>query len=126
MGIPEEIGIPEWEFRLVFAKTKVTFDENKELENRKKHKYSLMSAFHYFEALMLPIKHEPFMTSDSFVENGEVRHMHMGLHEGSVVVFVTTMREEEVVRVISFRRASNSESEEFFQQIAKIKLNKII
>ena len=83
MDFPE---IPAHEFRLILGRTRIEYDENKELSNRKKHGYSLKSAVHYFEQLLLPIEPKPFMTSDSFIENGEVRHMHMGLDDSGGVV----------------------------------------
>ena len=50
------------------------------------------------------------MTSDSFLEKNEVRHNHMTLDDdGHVVFFVTTMRSDETVRVISLRKASDTE-----------------
>lgn len=113
MEFPE---IPAHEFRLILGRTRIEYDENKELSNRKKHGYSLESAVHYFEQLLLPIEAKPFMTSDSFIENGEVRHMHMGLDDGGhVVLFVTTMRDDETVRILSFRRATETERETFFR-----------
>jgi len=58
----------------------------------------------------------PHVTSDGFLEEGEVRHMHMSVDDcGKVVLMVTTMRPDESIRVISFRRASSSEREQFFQ-----------
>lgn len=114
MSIPGQLGIPDYEFRLIIGRTQIEYDETKEMGNRKKHGYSLESAVHYFEQLLTPIPRKPFMTSDAFVENGEVRHMHMGLDDsGEVAVFVTTMRDEETVRIISFRRASDTECETF-------------
>ena len=56
------------------------------------------------------------MISDAFKEKGEVRHMHMSVDDcGDVVLMVTTMRPDETVRVISFRRASEEERERFRQ-----------
>ncbi len=56
------------------------------------------------------------MVSDAFEEKGELRHMHMSVDDHSDVVFmVTTMRPDETVRVISFRRASEEERELFGQ-----------
>lgn len=98
MNFPKKLGIPEHEFRLIPGRTKIEYDENKEDINRQKHGYSLESAVHYFELLLLPLKPIPFMTSDSFIENNEVRHMHMGIDDcGDVVLFVTTMRNNETV-----------------------------
>ena len=113
MDFPE---IPVHEFRLILGRTRIEYDVNKELSNRKKHGYSLESAVHYFEQQLLPIDTKPFITSDSFFENGEVRQMHMSLNDGGhVVLFVTTMREDETVRIISFRRATETERETFFR-----------
>jgi uncharacterized DUF497 family protein len=117
MDVPEKLGIPEYEFRLVFGSTRIEYDENKEMANRANHGYSLESAVHYFEKLLLPTEPSgPFMTSDSFIDNGEVRQMHMGLDDSeNVVLFVTTMRDAETVRIISFRRARDSECQTFFE-----------
>ena len=115
MDFPEKLSISEYEFRLIFGRTRIEYDESKEMANRKNHGYSLESAVHYFEKLLLPTgPSSPFMTSDAFLENGEVRHMHMGLDDsGKIVLFVTTMRDEETVRIISFRRAKESECKTF-------------
>ena len=125
MDFPEKLGIPEYEFRLIIGRTRIDYDESKEMINRKKHGYSLESAVHYFEQLLLPIDHSPFMTSDAFIENEEIRHMHMGLDDsGNVVLFVTTMRDEETVRIISFRRARESECKTFFEHTGYMKPDK--
>ena len=71
---------------------------------------------YYFEQQLLPIDTRPFITSDSFIENGEIRYMHMSLDDGgNVVLFVTTMRDDETVRIISFRRATETERATFFR-----------
>ncbi len=100
----------EADFRVVFGSTRVEYDPVKDDANRKKHKYSLESAVHYLQRWLLPIPSPLFMTSDPFRENGEIRHNHMTLDEdGQVVYFVTTMRPNESVRVISLRSASGAE-----------------
>ena len=51
--------------------------------------------------------------------------MHMGIDDTErVVMFVTTMRPNEIVRIISYRRASSEERETFFQHIRVIVKNK--
>ncbi len=116
MDYSKKLGIPDYEFRLIFGKTKIDYDVNKELVNRQKHGYSLESAVHLLEKVLLPINNIPFACTDAFKENGEVRHMHMGVdHEGHVLFMVTTMRPDETVRVISVRRASQEECERFEQ-----------
>ncbi len=114
------MGIPDYEFRLVFGGTTVDYDLDKEESNRKKHEYSLLSAVHLLERLILPFgTTAPHATSDAFLEklkNGteEVRHMHLSIDDsGKVVFMVTTMRPDEIVRVISFRRASEQERAKF-------------
>jgi uncharacterized DUF497 family protein len=116
--IPNKLGIPDWEFRVVIGSTQVDYDPDKEESNRKKHGYSLESAVEQLEHLIFPVdQHCPYMVSDGYQEGGEVRHMHMGIDDtGKVVLFVTTMRPNETVRIISYRRASNEERKAFFQQ----------
>ena len=110
MDVPALLGIESYDFRLVFGRTKIEYDEAKENKNRKKHLYSLESAVHFFERLMLPVPQKPFMTTDPLIEKGEVRHNHMGVGDsGEIVFFVTTMRNEETVRIISFRKANEHE-----------------
>lgn len=113
--IPKRLGIPNWEFRVVIGRTRVDYDIDKEYANREKHGYSLESAVALLESVLLPLGGPPHMTSDGFVEAGEVRHMHMTVDDcGKVVIMVTTMRENEIVRVISYRRASDRGRDEFF------------
>jgi len=112
------LGVPDYEFRLGFGGSKIDYDPGKEESNRKKHGYSLESAVHLFERLLFDSllgKRTRYIVSDSFMENGEVRQMHMSIDEGVVVVMVTTMRPDETVRVISFRRADKKERETFRQ-----------
>ena len=112
--IPENLGIPDWEFRVVIGSTRIDYDTNKEYANREKHGYSLESAVSLLESILLPVGGPPCMTSDGFVEEGEIRHMHMAVDDcGKVVLMVTTMRPDETVRVISFRRASVHDRERF-------------
>jgi uncharacterized DUF497 family protein len=114
MDIPGKLGTPEYEFRLVFGRSKIDYDSNKEEVNRRKHGYSLESAVHLLERVLLPVVNAPYAVSDAFMENDEVRHMHMSVDDGGHVVhMVTTMRSDETVRIISFRRAHEDERVEF-------------
>ena len=114
MDIPKKLGIKDTDFRIVFGGTKIDFDPDKEDYNRKEHGYSLESAAYLFERWILPIPSTPFITSDPIERNGEIRHQHIGVDDsGNVVFIVTTMRAEETVRVISFRRAHKEERELF-------------
>lgn len=115
MSFAEKLGIPEHEFRVVIGSTQIDYDLNKEDENRGKHKYSLESAVHLLERALLTFGSQvPYLVSDGFLHEGEVRHMHMTPDDSGAVVFmVTTMRPDETVRIISIRRASEAEREEF-------------
>ena len=112
-----KLGIPDWEFRVIIGRTKIDYDPNKEEINRQKHGYSLESIVEQVEMLVLPTGvQRPYMISDGFKENDEVRHMHMGVDDtGKVVLFVTTMRENETIRIISYRRARIEERATFSQ-----------
>lgn len=115
MNTPEQFGIPDYEFRLVFGVTEIDYDPAKEELNRKNHQYSLASALLILKNLVWPTgPKQPHLIKGPFLEKGEVRHMHMSIDDdGKVVLMVTTMRPEETVWVISFRRASPQEREEF-------------
>lgn len=115
--IPRKMGIPDWEFRVVIGTTKIDYDLDKEYSNRKKHGYSLESAVSLLERMVFPFGESlPSMTSNCFMQGGEVRHMHMSVDDcGKVVLMVTTMCADETVRIMSFRRASEEEREQFYQ-----------
>lgn len=112
------------DFRVVIGSTKIDFDPNKEDANREKHKYSLSSAVHFLERLILPIAQPPYLTREANDASGEVRHEHMTVDsDGHVVFFVTTMRSNETVRVISLRKAS-PEERAVFSHITGFKVTK--
>ena len=114
--IISKLGICNYDIRLVIGTTRIDYDITKEEENRKKHGYSLESAVYILERELLPISSVPLITSYSFRENDEVRHIHLGVDDGGkVVFFVTTMRPDETVWVISLRRASKKEREIFYK-----------
>ena len=104
-----------WEatdFRLVIGRSKIDYDWDKEEENRRKHGYSLESAVHYLDGLLLPLGRPVVVYSDPIVCKGEIRYQHMTIDESDrVVFFVTTVRPDETIRVISLRNASTFEQE---------------
>lgn len=110
-----QLRIHEFEFRLILGRTKINYDPEKEELNRKKHGYSLESGLQQLERIIFRVgSPPPCLTSDAFLEGGEVRHQHMGVDDsGRIVFMVTTMRGDETVRVISFRRANFKERELF-------------
>jgi uncharacterized DUF497 family protein len=117
MDFAARTGIPNWEFRLIFGRTRIEYDPQKEQENRRKHGISLESAVALLQRLMMSGitgRRLPFATSDSFNEKGEARQMHLCVDDdGKVLMMVTTMREDEIVRPISIRRASDTERTQF-------------
>jgi len=114
MNIPKKMGIKETDFRVVFGGTKIDYDPDKEDYNRREHEYSLASAVDLLERWIFPTSSTPFITSDLIKKNGEIRHQHIGVDDnGNVVFIVTTMRKDETVRIISFRRAQKKERDLF-------------
>jgi len=113
----DEINVP-WEptdFGLVIGRSRIDYDRDKEEENRKKHGYSLESAVHFLEGMLLPLGRPPVATS-KIDYKGEIRHQHITLdNSGKTVFFITTMRRDHTVRVISLRRASDQEAEIYRQ-----------
>jgi uncharacterized DUF497 family protein len=106
-----------WEphdFRMIFGTTKIEYDENKEEKNRKNHKYSLSCAADIFEEILL-LQPNKMITSDSFNENGEIRHMHLAEYQNKTVLFVTTMRDNETIRIISMHDADEKYREIYRQ-----------
>lgn len=119
--IQKRLGINETQFRLVIGMSKIDYDKNKETTNRKKHGYSLESGVHLLERLLLPIPSPPFIYKRVTNER-EVRYQWMGVDdEGFVVFMVITMRPDETVRIISFRRASNEERQFFCKKTGYIR-----
>lgn len=116
--ILKKLRIKAEDFRLVFGRSKIDYDESKEVINRKNHKYSLESAVYFIERWLLPIESQPFITR-KVQKSDEIRHEHMGMDDESNIVFIiTTMRPDETVRVISFRRASEEERRLFIELTA--------
>ena len=116
MDTPKRLGIKQTDFRLVIGTSSIDYDHNKEELNRKKRGYSLESPVYLLERWLLPVGGPPFITHDPVKVNDDIRHQHIGIDdEGKVVFMVTTMRPNETVRAISFRRASEEEKNIFYE-----------
>ncbi len=114
MDAPKKMGIKDTDFRAVFGVTKIDYDLSKEDLNRKKHGYSLESAADLLERWISPVQSTPFIIHTPIYKNGEIRHKHIGVDDnGDIVFMVTTMREDETVRIISFRKAHDNERDIF-------------
>jgi len=114
--IMKKINVPwsDTDFRVIIGTTRIDYDHEKEYINREKHGYSLESAVHFLKKLVFPFGGSsagPLITHEPKIIKEEVRHNHLAKDkDGNVVFFVTTMRPDEVVRIISFRRASKKEA----------------
>lgn len=107
-----KLNISITDFRLIMGSSRIEYDEAKEEINREKHSYSLESAVYFLECALLPVPTPCLITSEGKFINGEIRHQHMCKDDdGKVVFFVTTMRPNESIRVISLRQAHENEAE---------------
>ncbi|BCS90068.1 hypothetical protein [Pseudodesulfovibrio sediminis] len=118
MSIVDILGIEDEDFRIVFGKTQIDYDPNKDEINRKKHGYALESGVDFLNRTIQPFSSSPMMTRKKVVANDEygdeVRHNHLCYDDQNNVVFmVTTMRPDETVWVISVRPASREERDLF-------------
>lgn len=114
--MPQRISTKKSDFCCIFGRSSIDYDSLKEEKNRRDHNYSLESAVYLLERWILPVESPPLITSDSIIKNGEIRHQHMTVDdERNIVFFVTTMRAEEIIRVISLRRASEGERSTFIK-----------
>jgi uncharacterized DUF497 family protein len=86
------------------------WDEDKRKSNLKEHAFDFADAAAVFDGLTATYEDDRFAY-------GEQRFVTLGLLRGVPVSIVHT-EEQEILRVISFRRASNHETEFLFQSIA--------
>ena len=93
----------------------IEFDKNKDDINIRKHHYSLECAVDIMSSLLL-LQGSKIIFSDGYLENGEVRYMAKALYQDRVVLFVFTMRDDNM-RIISFRDASDEEEEHFWSEL---------
>ena len=88
---------------------KFIWDRRKNEANVNKHELGFADAYKVFESPMLE-------NLDNREEYGEDRWIGIGLMENRVVVIVFTEPEEDIIRVISFRKATTDESEKYEQE----------
>jgi uncharacterized protein len=82
------------------------WDEAKNLENIRKHKIDFADVWEMFESSML-------IEPDDHFNYGEDRWFGIGFLGNGVAVVVWTERREDVIRVISARRANRHEQQRF-------------
>jgi hypothetical protein len=88
---------------------KFIWDRRKNEANIKKHELDFADAYKVFESPML-------VGLDEREEYGEDRWIGVGLMENRVVVIVFTEPEEDTIRIISFRKATNEERNNYEQE----------
>jgi uncharacterized DUF497 family protein len=89
---------------------KFEWDENKRLINVQKHGFDFGDAVAVFDGDIVTIEDDRF-------EYGEQRFVTLGLLNGRVVVIVHTERED-IIRIISVRKATKNEEKSYFKQIS--------
>jgi uncharacterized protein len=85
-----------------------TWDPDKDALNRRKHGFSLEDG--------IPALDDPnsdFWTDDRF-DYGEVRHVTLGKGEAQNLVVVSTIRELDLTRIISVRKADGDETNSYY------------
>lgn len=88
----------------------IEWDESKRKTNIRKHGIDFIDAAKIFEGDIVSIE-------DTRYNYGETRYLTLGLLNGMVIVVVHT-ETEDVIRIISARKASKYEEINFYTQIA--------
>ncbi len=86
------------------------WDENKRLANIRKHRIDFIDVEAVFEGDTVTVEDDRF-------DYGEERFITFGLLEGRVIAVVHTERDN-LIRIISARKATKNEEIRYFQQIA--------
>lgn len=90
-------------------RVRVTWDEDKRVQNLRKHDIDFVDAETLFEGLTLTLEDDRFAY-------GEQRFVTFGLLEGEVFAVVHTEQDEEI-RVISMRKATRREEQSYFSSL---------
>ena len=94
--------------------TRFTWDEKKNLANLKKHRVDFNDAVRaWYDPERLDFFDEEHST------DSEIRWIFLGTVAGTVLFVVETEVDEETVRIISARRASKYEQEEYYANCSK-------
>jgi len=88
---------------------KFEWDENKRLINLQRHGID-------FADVDLVFENETTTTVDERFDYGEIRYLTYGLLRGEIVTIVHN-EIDEIIRIISFRKATRYEQREYFQKI---------
>jgi len=89
----------------------LTWDEKKNEQNIKKHGFDFAEANQVFDSVLIS-------SLDDSQDYGEDRWIAIGmLQNGTVVVVVFTEEENDIIRMISMRKASKNEKERYEKEI---------
>lgn len=86
------------------------WDEAKRRLNVRRHGIDFVDAVEVFDGITLTIE-------DTRFDYGETRYVTLGLLKGRVVV-ITHTEQDDVIRIISVRKATKNEEANYFKQIA--------
>jgi uncharacterized protein len=89
---------------------KFEWDEAKNQTNRCKHGLDFAEARRVFTPSL-------FVDIDDRADDGEARYVGLGLLDGRVVVVIFTQPDEETIRVISLRKATSYEREQYSEYL---------
>ena len=88
------------------------WDEDKRLITIRKHGIDFVDAVTIFEGDTVTVEDDRF-------DYGETRWVTLGLYEGRVIVVVHTEHENGITRIISARKATRYEENNYFKQITE-------
>ena len=88
---------------------KFEWDENKRRINLQKHGPD-------FEDAHLVFTDDAFVIEDPHDDYDEIRYILQGMLEQFIVIVVFTVRDDEIIRIISMRKANKREQENYVQK----------
>jgi uncharacterized DUF497 family protein len=86
------------------------WDEAKRFANLRKHGLDFLDAVTIFEGITVTVL-------DDRYDYGEIRYLSLGLLKGHVILVVHT-EQDDVIRIISVRKATKYEEARYFEEIA--------
>ena len=88
------------------------WDENKNAQNLKKHGISFEEAQEIFDGIV-------FTAIDERFDYGEIREISIGAIQGLVIVTVVHTERNQLIRIISARKATRQERETYYDYLTE-------
>ena len=88
------------------------WDENKNAQNLKKHGISFEEAQEIFDGIV-------FTAIDERFDYGEIREISIGAIQGVVIVTVVHTERNQLIRIISARKATRQERETYYDYLTE-------